>query len=181
VVRGLRRVLRPKKSDDERRYVRKRHVPADGMLRIEMKLLPDEAERVWQALRETRLELDREMKPAGAAPEAEAAVMDATAVAPRRASLADAVVAMAEAVLARLDDAVADGDVTDEGEGRKGALEKSRRPLARRPVARRPVAERRQLLVHLRADELERGALRAELHDGTLLDGDTLMRLDHGR
>ena len=32
VVRGLRRVLRPKKTDDERRYVRKRHAPADGML-----------------------------------------------------------------------------------------------------------------------------------------------------
>ncbi len=31
VVRGFRRVQRPGKSDDERRYVRKRHVPADGL------------------------------------------------------------------------------------------------------------------------------------------------------
>ena len=177
VVRGLRRVLRPSKTDDERRYVRKRHVPADGMVRIEMKLLPDEAERVWQALRETKLGLDREMKPAPAAPEAEAAAMDATAVAPSRASLADAAVAMAEAVLARLDHAVGQGDGAEPSDGREGPLSKKRQPVARRPVARRPVAERRQLLVHLRADELERGALRAELHDGTPLDGNTLMRL----
>jgi len=87
---------------------------------------------------------------------------------PTRASLADAAVAMAEAVLARLDgDSGVDGDAgEDDG------------PHEQPPgTRRRPVAERRQILVHLRADALERGALRAELHDGTPLDGDTLMRL----
>jgi len=32
IVRGFRRVERPPKSNDERRHVRKRHVPVDGML-----------------------------------------------------------------------------------------------------------------------------------------------------
>lgn len=144
VVRGFRRVQRPGKSDDERRYVRKRHVPADAMVRIEMKLLPDEAERVWQALGETKLGLSREP--------------DATAVASPKPNMADAAVAMAEAQLARVDD---DAQRNDETTQRR----------------RRPVAERRQLLVHLSTDKLEQGALRAELHDGTPLDGETFLRL----
>jgi len=43
---------------------------------------------------------------------------------------------------------------------------------------RRPVAERRQLLVHLRERESDEGRrLQAELHDGTALCGETLLRL----
>ncbi len=175
VVRGLRRVLRPSKSDDERRYVRKRHVPADGMVRIEIKLLPDEAERMWQALRETKLVLAGEMDATAVGSTSRSAAQSTSS----KPNLADAAVAMAEAQLARLDELSA-GESTQGDDGcdtsseQPGVPEKSSVPDERR---RRPLAERCQLLIHLRADELSQGALRAELHDGTPLEGETLLRL----
>ncbi|MBK6518280.1 MAG: DUF222 domain-containing protein [Polyangiaceae bacterium] len=39
--------------DEERRFVRRRSL-SDGLVQIELRLLPDEAERVWQALAEAR-------------------------------------------------------------------------------------------------------------------------------
>ncbi|MDO8680918.1 MAG: DUF222 domain-containing protein [Acidobacteriota bacterium] len=110
IVRGFRRVEQlVARGDDERRHVRKRHVPADGMVRIELLLLPDEAERVWQALLATKLELRGQM--------------DATAVASPAPDLADAAVAMAEAQLAAFEQAA-----VTEDEGTRAR----RRPAAER-------------------------------------------------
>jgi len=107
VVRSFRKVQQPERCDDERRYVRKRHIPADGMVRVEMKLHPDEAERVWQALRETKLALGRQM--------------DATAVASPKPNMADAAMAMAEAQLATFDDGAQRGDDAGDGPGADGS------------------------------------------------------------
>ena len=54
ICRGLRQVTRRKgQSDDDERWVRRRHLPS-GMVRIEAQLLPDEAEIVMTALAEAR-------------------------------------------------------------------------------------------------------------------------------
>jgi hypothetical protein len=42
--------------DAERRFVARRHMP-DGTVRIELRLHPDEAERIWEALQAIRQEL----------------------------------------------------------------------------------------------------------------------------
>jgi hypothetical protein len=44
------------RPDVERRFVARRHMP-DGTVRIELRLYPDEAERVWKALQAIRQEL----------------------------------------------------------------------------------------------------------------------------
>jgi hypothetical protein len=127
IVRGVRSVERPAPQGDERRNVRRRHLPADGMMRIEITLHPDEAARVWQALCETKRALRGEV--------------DATAVA--QPSLADAAVALAETQLAALDDAaqVRSGDGAH-GDAPPGDTETPLRKGARR----RAVAERLQLV-----------------------------------
>jgi hypothetical protein len=69
ICRGFRRVQRAAALDDEARrraaepdrYLRQRTMP-DGMVRIEMQLLPDEAELVWQALEQVRAELVADVK-----------------------------------------------------------------------------------------------------------------------
>jgi hypothetical protein len=69
ICRGFRRVQRAAALDDEARrkaaepdrYVRQRHTP-DGLVRIEVQLLPDEAELVWQALADVRAELVADAK-----------------------------------------------------------------------------------------------------------------------
>jgi hypothetical protein len=73
------------RRNEERRFVRRRHVP-DGSVRIEVRLEADEATRFWQALRETKLAL----------------AASVSAEAPERAkpSMADAAVVMAERQLA---------------------------------------------------------------------------------
>jgi len=53
ICSGFRKVLRGPVVDEEHRYVRRRFMQ-DGTVQIEMRLLPDEAERVWQALNEQR-------------------------------------------------------------------------------------------------------------------------------
>jgi hypothetical protein len=52
----LRTLHRPGKPYVERRFVARRHMP-DGTVRIELRLHPDEAERVWEALQAIRQEL----------------------------------------------------------------------------------------------------------------------------
>jgi len=51
ICSGFRKIMRGQVIDGERRYVRRRFMQ-DGTVQIEMRLLPDEAERVWQALTE---------------------------------------------------------------------------------------------------------------------------------
>jgi hypothetical protein len=153
----------------------------DGTVRIELRLLPDEAERVWKALHAIREEL-REPAPAAAAEDAASASKSldppraddsaesslAEPSTPRDSAeaplpilrppaadspeLPDAAVAMAERAL-----------LTRDGDGRR----------------RRPRAEPFQLFVHLREERWATTELgwQAELHDGTTLEGDTLLRL----
>ncbi len=122
------------------------------MVRIEMKLHPDEAELVWQALALCRQQLRADGKScppdavtADKAVESGSADLSAerTSAAP---TLADAVVALAEHRLAS----------AEEGKARPGG-------------------ERRLLMIHLREDQLE-GSFRAELHNGTPLSTETLLR-----
>jgi hypothetical protein len=53
ICAGFRRLGPTVALDDERRFVRRRTL-GDGLVQIEMRLLPDEAERVWQAIAEAR-------------------------------------------------------------------------------------------------------------------------------
>jgi len=167
VCAGFRK-LAPGPLDEDRRYVRRRTMP-DGMVQIEMRLLPDEAERVWQALSETRRRLRAESVGSGqnGSHAAEGAPAEAPSGRPDPtkpgaaaiADLADAAVAMAETSLAT------------------GA------------AAGTAAADRRTLLVHLserRVAAVDAGfasdvgsasAWSAELQDGTTLCGSTLLRL----
>lgn len=77
-----------KLTDEDRRYVRKQF-HRDGTMTIAIRLLPDEAERLYQAISETK----REMAPEEQGDSAESSP-----------TLADAAVAMAEAQLARIDE-----------------------------------------------------------------------------
>jgi hypothetical protein len=145
ICAGLRSVeLRMRRRPPER-FARRRHT-ADGMVRIEVQLQPDEAALVWQALGETkrRLRAAANREDVSAATPSVAARENVSAETP---SLADAAVAMAEQTLA----------ATEVHAARAGAA-------------------RRQLFIHLREDKLQ-GGLRAELHDGTALSGETLLRI----
>ncbi len=84
ICAGFRRLGPTVALDDERRFVRRRTL-GDGLVQIEMRLLPDEAERVWQAIAEARRAL----------------AADDTAESSRAAgpTLVDAAVAMADASL----------------------------------------------------------------------------------
>jgi hypothetical protein len=124
------------------------------MVRIDMQLHPDEAELVWQALHEAKRQLR-----AGGADEAtthndgtdiraDTAADLSVEGAPSGPTLADAAVALAE-----------------------------HRLVCREHADARPGGERRQLLIHVREDKLQAGRLCAELHDGTPLSGETLLRL----
>ena len=160
-------------SDPERRSVSKRYMP-DATVRIQLNLSPDEAERFWQALSETKRALDEQTAavpgndaaaPEQRAPEQLAAEQRApeqlaAARAQRvpagmsgdaQATLADAAVAMAERQLVTLEEGT---------------------PLSR------PAAERRQLFVHLREERIgEASHWQAELQDGTPLQGEAFKRL----
>ena len=130
VCGGFRPFIGTRAALEERRYVRRRSMH-DGTVQIEVRLMPDEAARVWQALNEAR-------RPAN----------DASAES--SASLADAAVTLAERALAN--------------------------PLAGRASV---AAERRQLFVHLSERHLaeDPSSWKAELHDGTAIGADTLLRV----
>jgi len=89
---GFRKVTGGPPTDEERRYVRRRFMQ-DGTVQIEMRLLPDEAERVWQALSEQR----RALASRGASAVEADGSRNVSAEAP---TMADAAVAMAERALA---------------------------------------------------------------------------------
>ena len=165
------------------------------MVVIEARLWPDEAEMVMQALRATQATLrslqtppldepcpfgahpstdvtaetpagESEPSPAPPPPATEPS-SDVTAetsseakpseplVAPPSANLADALVAMAERQLVTLATTGGRGDQTPSP----------------------PAAARRELLVHLRHSDIREDTWSAELHDGTLIAGETLYRL----
>src|SRR5688500_18214489 len=88
ICAGFRKLLPGAVADGERRTVRRRTLD-DGLVQIELRLLPDEAARVWQAMGEVRREL-AERASADSAESSEGA----------RPTMADAAVAMAEASLA---------------------------------------------------------------------------------
>ncbi len=172
-------------TDPERRYVRKR-THRDGTMTLEMRLLPDEVDELWGALRETQKQL---------APSQE-----------ERPSMADAALHWAR-LEAQAMACAAGGEAAVDGEPERGASPKDQPPepesaaldgppshapstthhlgLAAAPRAMQPL-----LFVHLRPehldarlpsvpandiDHLERW--RAELHDGTLISGDSLKRI----
>src|SRR5688572_18521401 len=85
ICAGFRKLLPGAVTDEERRTVRRRSLD-DGLVQIELRLLPDEAARVWQAIGEVRREM----------------AANASAESPNgsRPTMADAAVAMAEAGLA---------------------------------------------------------------------------------
>jgi hypothetical protein len=164
VCAGYRRLAPREVVATERRFVRRRNLD-DGLVQIELRLLPDEAERVWQAIAEVRRDLQAEKDDSaessghqeGARPEAAPSMT---------ASMADAAVALAERQLAW-------------------------QPTERGTAA----SDRRTLVVHLsearlggaREPELapsseptpspELSPWTAELPDGTGLAGTTLLRL----
>jgi hypothetical protein len=88
ICSAYRRVTADKVLDDRRSVQRRRH--DDGTVSIELRLLPDEAERFQQALRETKLAMSRARAGADDSAESDSGV-----------TLADAAVAMAETQLAR--------------------------------------------------------------------------------
>jgi hypothetical protein len=111
ICSGFRRVVGARLTDEDHRYVRRRTM-TDGTVRIEMRLLPDEAERIWQALSETRRQLQAKDRveddsaeaskrgdsagPGHKNDSAEACLIEAAA----QPSMVDAAVAIAEASLA---------------------------------------------------------------------------------
>jgi hypothetical protein len=73
ICAGFLRVSAPAAADPERRYVRRRH-RGDGTVSIELRLLPDEADRVWQAMRDTRVALAKDASAEASPTMADAAV-----------------------------------------------------------------------------------------------------------
>ena len=188
VCSGLRRAQRivehgalPHTPPD--RYVRKRHTQ-EGMVRIELLLHPDEAELVWQALHETKRRLRAANDSDSTASETEAGDQ-----APELSAESGAAEVSAEGVAeVSAESGVADLSA-ESGAPARGSDDSSTAPtLADAAVAlaeqclasaqlhkARPGGERRLLMVHLRQEQLE-GGLRAELHDGTPLCAETLLR-----
>jgi hypothetical protein len=151
ICSGFRPFIKTKAALEERRYVRRRSI-ADGTMQIEIRLLPDEAARFWQALSEARRGLGSESDSAESS-----------------SSLPDAAVLLAERAIAN----------------------------ASQPTRVTAAAERRQLFVHLAESRLRPAPTafnaamadralesptpappwQAALHDGTAINGDTLLRL----
>jgi len=150
VCRSLRRVEDGVVGHADRppeRYVHKRYAD-DGMVRVQMQLLPDEADLLFKALYQQKALLRAERKAQDdqePQPQHAADLPAESSAAPQ--TLADAVVALAEYRLAPPSEDQA-----------------------------RPASERRQLLVQLREERLQ-AAFQAELHDGTPLSGEALLRI----
>ncbi|MBK6520075.1 MAG: DUF222 domain-containing protein [Polyangiaceae bacterium] len=163
VCAGYRRLAPRQVVATERRTVRRRNLD-DGLVQIDLRLLPDEAERVWQAIAEVRRELQAERDDS-----AESSQHEDEALGPTSSdrpcedgpSMADAAVAFAERQLAN--------QLTERGTA---------------------AADRRTLVVHLSETRLgstpaptpapsaePTSPWTAELPDGTGLAGATLLRL----
>jgi len=169
ICSGFRKVMGGPPTDEEHRTVRRRFIQ-DGTVQIEMRLLPDEAERVWQALTEQRRALALPPIPADGTDtdaefatehEHETATICSEGASAEAPTMADAAVAIAERVLA-------DAGTRDTSG-----------------------ADRRLLFVHLserflpgsadQADDTSRipahEPWKAELQDGTAILGESLLRL----
>jgi len=184
ICSGFRKVQRGPVIDEEHRYVRRRFMQ-DGTVQIEMRLLPDEAERVWKALCEQRRALASRRAPAienenenerqlGGSGNVSAE----TGSAP---TMADAAVAISERALAGLG-----------GEGASGAdrrllfvhLAERLLPHCADTVETAETTETAETAEDSRNDRAS-GALdkapdppwKAELHDGTAIHGESLLRL----
>ena len=173
VCRGVRQQQREdaRASIDDalERYVRLRH-RGDGAVRVEAVLLPDEAERVMEALRSLKAAMSEglETKP----------------------NLADALVRVADAVLAgdllatdgaplasapgdAGDDDASDDDASDDA-GESGASATA--ASAPRAAARTCGADRAQIVVHFTEDLIDGGQM-AVLDDGGRVSAETFRRL----
>jgi hypothetical protein len=230
---GKFRTLQRPRHDEERRFVSRRRMP-DGTVRIEVRLLPDEAERVWKALQAIREELDNAApNPAPPPVSAEATPspvegqpLPSSSVENDSAESSDAPPAQPRAAFSpkpwprpgegpyafdswTIEDwvcprdttgapmpqathsvrAVADASpVVTVGRPPTSSLADAALLMAERALAfregdsaprRPPRAERFQLFVHLREERLAATELgwQAELHDGTSLEGEALLRL----
>jgi hypothetical protein len=169
ICSGFRRLLRGKAIDQEHRFVRRRTMH-DGSVRIEARLLPDEAELVWKAITAARASLrggddlarsaDSETSAANAANTANTAESrEGTQVretshgdSQSEATLVDGLVALSEAALA--------------AEGK---------------LAGRPGAERHTLFVHLSERNLQAATSDSRDH-GTGSDGTHVAEIaaEHG-
>ena len=168
VCSGLRRAQRIIGQDNNHappeRYVRKRHTQ-EGMVRIELVLRPDEAELFWQALHLCKQQLRAASKSSPPDGEAENMGADLSAESGPVGLSAESGPVAVSAQSASPAPTLADGAV---------ALAEYRLASAEQGKAR-PGGERRLLMIHLRQDQLE-GSFRAELHDGTPLSTETLLR-----
>jgi hypothetical protein len=183
----FRTLVRPR-HDEERRFVSRRRMP-DGTVRIELRLLPDEAERVWKALQAIREEL-REPAPTIIPDDVETGGVKSQDL-PREDDSAESVIDVASrssdsaeaphpASSAGRDALQPSADKPDLADAAVAMAERALVPSAREDGKRRRArAEPFQLFVHLREERLACTELgwQAELHDGTALEGDTLLRL----
>jgi len=176
ICSGFRKVFRDKVTDEEHRYVRRRNM-RDGTVQIEMRLLPDEAERVWQALSEHRLALrgggesrgESEGESRGET-ETEGTGNDSaeTGDAP---TMADAAVAMAETSLAGL------GRRDSSGADRRMLFVHLAERLLPDAESDEPESESESERERESENERENASWKAELQDGTSLTGESLLRL----
>ncbi|MCA9619541.1 MAG: DUF222 domain-containing protein, partial [Myxococcales bacterium] len=186
----------------ERRYVRRR-TRRDGMISIEARLWPDEAEMVMQALRATKLALapqsglrsgDRDIVSGDVTAEtptqdedtqseasevtAETSADDETVLEMPTLNLADAIVVMADRQLCALErDSSHDPPQPPPGDVVDADPAET---LPRRPShssASPAAAKRREITVLMRHSDIREGQWMAELHDGTALSGETFCRL----
>jgi hypothetical protein len=177
----------------ERRFVSRRHMP-DGTVRIELRLQPDEAERFWSALQAIRRDLEPSADAPAEAPPAMTAGLepstDALAEAPpaMTAGLEPSTDAPAEAPSAMTADLEPSTDAPAEAHSARPAdladaamamvdraVDWTRAHLVRETKRAQPA----ELFVHLREERLAGSEIgwQAELHDGTTLEGETLLRL----
>lgn len=147
ICRGLRQVQRDgEASPDPERHVRLRH-RGDGTVKLEAILLPDEAERVMEALRRVRAQMAEglETKP----------------------DHADALVRIADTVLAGAHDEASD-EASD--------AVPTRTAPTRTEQTRTSGADRAQLVVHFTEDRVD-GGHAAVLDDGARVSPETFRRL----
>ena len=199
ICRGYRQVTegRKRRRDDGRRYLRRRHT-ADGMVRIEAQLRPDEAALVMQALGEMRRaargQAAQEDGPAedglrseqGAVEGVTAVTSSATgatgrgATGPPLAASSD-VTAVTSANIGSASGPEPDPEAAPDlpqATLADGLVLMAETALAQGPAARR-AGERNQLIVQLGPEQLdtgEQGSWRAELQDGTWLAGQAFQR-----
>ena len=164
VCRGVRKQqAEPGDEDAIERWVRLRH-RGEPTVRLEAELLPDEAERVMEALRVVRVQMAAEVGDA------------------EKPTLADALVRMADEVLAARKEAresdEASSSETRSSESRSPETESpgSQSPEKKSPETRTSGADRADLVVSLGPDPLNETHT-ATLEDGGRVSAETLRRL----